>query len=53
LTSIGALIRAGHRGDARDLVDATARALLDLGLCDGDFRRRAAAVLDPTVDRSA
>ena len=53
LTSIGTLIRAGHRTEARGLVEATARALLDLGLCNEEFRRRAAEVLDPAVDQSA
>ena len=53
LASVGALVRVGHRTEARELIDVTARALLDLGVCDEEFRRRAAAMLDPAVEQSA
>ncbi len=53
LVSIGTLVRVGHRTEARNVLEVTSRALLELGVRDEKLRRRAAELLDQAVDRSA
>jgi DNA-binding SARP family transcriptional activator len=46
LAAVRTLARLGHRAEARELLDATARALLEVGVDGEGFRRRAMPVVD-------
>jgi hypothetical protein len=52
LTVIRVLVRLGQQPEAVELIDATARALLQCGLDGDDFRRRGLAEVGDATDRS-